>query len=271
MVGPFIFFDHMGPATFAPGQGMDVRPHPHINLATVTYLFDGKILHRDSLGSRQIIEPGAVNWMTAGHGIVHSERSPDDFRASGGRMNGIQCWVALPVEHEETKPSFTHHPAASLPEFHVDGVKLKLLLGSSFGRVSPVPIHSDMFYLDARFSKDSSMTIPASAREAAVYVVEGEIEVEGEIVSTQEMAVCSPGGDVRIHARVGSRVMLLGGEPLKGDRHIFWNFVSSSKEKLETAKSEWQPGPGSKRFPTIPDDDREFIPLPEEPKRGTAL
>ena len=273
MVGPFIFFDHMGPAIFAPNQGMDVRPHPHINLATVTYLFAGKILHRDSLGSVQLIEPGAVNWMTAGHGIVHSERSPDDFRKTGGPINGIQLWVALPKEHEETAPAFTHHPSSTLPEFEVNGVKLKLLLGSAFDHKSPVPVHSDMFYVDAQMKAGDRLTLPSSKREVAIYNVEGTITVDGHEIEKHAMAVVKTHCEVEISGVEDSRVMLLGGEPLEGSRFIFWNFVSSSKERLEAAKSEWRLGPGApgSRFKTIPGDDNEHIPLPDEPKKGTIL
>lgn len=273
MVGPFVFFDHMGPATFPPGKGMDVRPHPHIGLATVTYLFEGKILHRDSLGTSQVIEPGAVNWMTAGRGIVHSERSPDDVRKSGTRMNGIQLWVALPKEHEETAPEFTHHPSNTLPEFEMNGVQIKLLLGSAFDRKSPAPIHSDLYYMEAKFKAGAELTIPASDRESAVYVVNGSVEAEDSALGGQEMAVGKIGKPLRIKASEASHIMILGGKPLEGDRYIFWNFVSSSKEKLEAAKAEWRKGPGSagSQFPRIPGDDNEFIPLPDEPKKGTIL
>jgi redox-sensitive bicupin YhaK (pirin superfamily) len=261
MVGPFLFFDHMGPAEFAPGTGMDVRPHPHIHLATITYLFEGAIHHRDSLGSSQWIEPGAVNWMIAGKGIVHSERTPAELRKSGGRLNGIQCWVALPEAHQETAPSFHHHPGEELPEFTVGEAKLKLLLGKAFGKTSPVKIHSDLFYLEARLPAGASLLLPSEGRECAVYVAEGEMEVEQEAVGAYSMAVAKAGEDLFIRAKENSRLMLLGGASV-GERYLFWNFASSAKENLERAKAEWANGPGSARFPKVPEDEEEFIPLP---------
>jgi redox-sensitive bicupin YhaK (pirin superfamily) len=270
MVGPFIFFDHMGPAHFEAGHGMDVRPHPHIGLATVTYLFEGKIRHRDCLGSDQLIEPGDINWMTAGHGVVHSERTPDDVRQAGGNSNGIQCWVALPNEFEETTPSFHHHTSRTLPEFTIEGIKLKLLLGEAFGKKSPVVIHSDLFYLEARFAKGQRLKIPADGRESAAYVASGEIRIGQEIsqgenqitVPAGSMVVANDDEDLFIEASQDSKVMLFGGKPV-GVRFIFWNFVASSKEKLEIAKKEWQAGGPRKggRFSPIPGDDKEFIPL----------
>jgi len=265
MVGPFIFFDHMGPAEFAPGEGMDVRPHPHINLATVTYLFEGKIRHRDSLGSDQLIEPGAINWMTAGRGIVHSERTPDDFRRTGGRMNGIQCWVALPEEFEEVNPSFHHHPARTLPEFTKDDVSFKLLLGSAFGHESPVRVHSKLFYIDVRMPKGSKFTLPHENQEAALYLIEGRLKAKEQIEPTT-MLVREEGESLTVEALKESRLMVLGGQAL-GKRHIFWNFVSSSEQRLTDAKADWSRGPGisGSRFPQIPGDHAEFIPLPPEP------
>lgn len=268
MVGPFIFFDHMGPADFAPGHGMDVRPHPHLNLATVTYLFEGKIQHRDSLGSNQFIEPGAVNWMTAGRGIVHSERTPADERRRGARMNGIQLWVALPDEHEEIEPSFSHHPKETLPEFMVGPARLKLLLGRLFGRQSPVPVHSNLFYAEVRLEAGDRLDLPVEGREAAVYVVDGHIHITGEDVNSTEMAIGKDGEDLPIEALSSTRLMVIGGEPV-GERIIYWNFVSSSAERMEEAKQLWAKGPGptseNERFRPIPGDDREFIPLPVEP------
>lgn len=264
-VGPFVFFDHMGPAEFAPGQGMDVRPHPHINLATVTYLFEGVIAHRDSLGSNQLIEPGAINWMTAGRGIVHSERTPAEARARGGKMNGIQCWVALPAESEEVEPSFAHHPAGSLPEFRVDGADVRLLLGEAFSRRSPVQVFSKMFYLEIHLRAGAVFKFPAGAMEAAVYVVDGGIECNGHAVAASSMAVSGETGDLMIRSVEDSRVMILGGQAL-GDRFMEWNFISSRRERIETAKAEWRRGPGATgNFPIVPGDDREFIPLPESP------
>jgi len=272
MVGPFVFFDHMGPATFAAGEGIDVRPHPHIGLSTVTYLFEGKIRHRDSLGSDQIIEPGAINWMTAGRGIVHSERSPEDFRRSGGRMNGIQVWVALPEEHEDTEPGFFHHPAMTLPEFEIEGVNLKLLLGSAFGYQSPVKTHSELFYLDVKLPQGSRLNFPAHG-EAAVYLAEGNVNLEGQALSPFSMAVIRKCETLAIEASEPSRVMLLGGQPV-GERFIYWNLVSSKKGKLEEAKKDWTGGPRpGARFGEIPGDNQEFIPLPQEPgnPRGTVM
>ncbi len=271
MVGPFIFFDHMGPASFAPGGGMDVRPHPHINLATVTYLFKGRILHRDSLGSSQLIEPGAVNWMTAGRGIVHSERTPPDARASGTELDGIQCWVALPEEHEEIEPSFAHHPKDTLPEFAIDGARLKLLLGDAFGRTSPVRVHSDLFYLEVFLPAGQRLALPHEGREAALYVVTGRARLGSDEIGARDMGVAMPGSPAVFEAVDDTHAMLLGGSPV-GQRFIYWNFVSSSAERLESVKREWAEGPGSRpsgRFPRIPGDDAEFIPLPVESGRGS--
>ena len=265
MVGPFIFFDHMGPAQFQPGQGITVRPHPHINLSTVTYLFSGKIEHRDSLGNDRVIEPGAINWMTAGRGIVHSERTPEPLLSEGSYVNGIQCWVALPEKDEEMEPNFTHHPAATLPEFKADDAQIKLLLGSAFGRTSPVEVYSPLFYMDANISKGGKLKLPVDGQESAVYVVEGAIKIDGVDIHEHAMAVGNKGCDLEIEATADSRLMILGGESL-GHREIFWNFVSSSKSRLEEVKAEWKPGPrkSSVRFPPIPGDDKEFIPLPED-------
>ncbi len=271
MVGPFIFFDHMGPAMLAPGTGMDVRPHPHIGLATVTYLFEGIIRHKDSLGSDQNIIPGDINWMTAGKGIVHSERSPDEFRNSGGTVNGIQLWVALPDEFEDTEPTFFHHPSSSLPEFKINNVQIKLLLGKAFDRESPVKIHSPLFYMDIKMPAGSSIELPAHG-EAAVYVVDGKIKVDDKETDECSMAVIKKCQKINIEAIKESRAMIIGGEPV-GERFIFWNFVASSKARLEEAKMSWKTGPGSDRFPKIPTDHSEYIPLPPElsnPK-GTPL
>lgn len=258
MVGPFIFLDHMGPAEFAPGQGMDVRPHPHINLATVTYLFEGAIMHRDSLGYEQLIEPGAINWMTAGKGIVHSERSPQNLRDAGFKLHGLQCWVALPSSAEEIEPTFTHHPAKTLPEFKNGEAKIKLLIGTLFGQKSPVKTESDVLYADVHLPANSVLEIPAEGRDLAVYALEGEIKVNGEDLSAGSMAVTQSGDSLKIQAQIFSRLMILGGKPLEGERHIFWNFVSSSKERIERAKQDWR----EQKFPKIPGDDSEFIPLP---------
>jgi redox-sensitive bicupin YhaK (pirin superfamily) len=271
MVGPFIFFDHMGPAQFKPGEGMDVRPHPHINLATVTYLFEGVIRHRDSLGSDQLIEPGAINWMTAGRGIVHSERTPDAQRAQGIRVNGIQLWVALPFEHEETEPSFTHYPKDVLPEFAYGTSRIKLLVGSLFGKTSPVKIHSDLFYAEARIKKGERLDFNVDGRESAAYIVEGLVRVDGNEGGPCSMIVARETTNMILEASEDSKVMLLGGSPV-GPRKIFWNFVSSSESRIEEAKLEWMKGPGnSARFKAIPGDNYEHIPLPTEPTKGTIM
>lgn len=265
MVGPFIFFDHMGPAELPAGKGMDVRPHPHIHLATVTYLFEGVIHHRDSLGSDQLIKPGAINWMTAGRGIVHSERSPAEFRETGGKMNGIQLWVALPREHEETEPSFKHHPAETLPTFNLGQAKFKILLGSLANFSSPVNVHSKMFYLEGKIPRGEIVKLATHGHEAAFYVVTGRARAESLIVETHEMFVVSEDQDLVVEAIEDLHVMVIGGEPL-GARLIFWNFVSSSAEKIEEAKADWKRGPGveGSRFKKVPGDETEFIPLPEE-------
>lgn len=266
MVGPFIFFDHMGPADFQPGKGMDVRPHPHINLATVTYLFEGRIHHRDSLGSNQLIEPGAINWMTAGRGIVHSERTPDAERAKGFRLHGIQLWVALPEEFEEINPSFTHHPKETLPEFEWEGARVKLLLGQAFGHQSPVPIHSDLFYAELRLNSGNATHLDFNGRETALYVVQGQIQINDQEVNSSEMAVLRPGVGMTIQARhEQTLLMALGGSPM-GKRHIYWNFISSTEDRIEEAKRLWSafPQASGDRFTPISGDDHEFIPLPQD-------
>ena len=259
MVGPFIFFDQMGPVTFDAGKGMDVRPHPHIGLATVTYLFDGEILHRDSLGSVQPIRPGDVNWMTAGRGIAHSERTSPETRRSGGAMFGIQAWVALPRRDEETDPTFAHHPKASLPEIEGEGVSLRVVAGALFGRRAPVAVFSDMFYADAALAAGARVELPAVFEERGIYVAGGKVEVAGRTFESGQLLVLRPGEPVAVRAVEPARVMLLGGEPMDGPRHIWWNFVSRSKERIEQAKADWKAG----RFAPVP-DETEFIPLPEQ-------
>ncbi len=258
MVGPFIFFDHMGPAELAAGKGIDVRPHPHIGLATVTYLFEGEIVHRDSLGFVQTIKPGDVNWMTAGSGIVHSERSGDEQRAGNARLSGIQSWVALPRAAEETEPAFFHHPKATLPMIETDGVTMRLIAGTAYGERSPIKIYSDMFYLDARMSAGSRLKLPPEHQERAVYPVTGEVSLNGEVFPAGNMAVILPGVEAELECFRDARVMLLGGETLDGERHIWWNFVSSSKERIEQAKADWK----ENRFAKVP-GEIEFIPLPD--------
>ncbi|MEQ8708259.1 MAG: pirin family protein [Rhodospirillales bacterium] len=260
LVGPFIFFDEMGPAEFPAGEAINVRPHPHIGLATVTYLFEGEILHRDSLGFEQPIRPGAVNWMTAGRGIVHSERVTEEVRNSVNRMHGIQTWIALPLEQEEMEPSFRHHPAETIPKISRDGVEMRLIAGTAFGQESPVKGESPMFYLHLEMTAGSRTDVPVEHAERAAFVVEGSVEVDGQTYGSGNMIVFREAVPVEISAEVNSRVMLLGGATLQGKRHIWWNFVSSSETRLEQAKADWKAG----RFPLVPGDSEEFIPLPED-------
>ena len=258
-VGPFVFLDHIGPVTFAPGKGMDVRPHPHIGLATVTYLFEGEILHRDSLGFVQAIQPGDVNWMTAGKGIVHSERTSDELRAKGFSLHGLQSWVGLPQADEEVEPTFHHHPSASLPEWAEDGVAFKLIAGASFGRESPVKIYAGTLYVAAVFEAGASMLLPDEHQERAIYVADGEVTADGQAIAAGELAVFVTGKPVTLTAGAeGAKTMLLGGAAMDGPRHMWWNFVSSSKERIEQAKADWREG----AFGQVP-GETEFIPLPE--------
>lgn len=258
-IGPFIFFDHMGPADLPPGKGMDVRPHPHIGLATVTYLFEGAGLHRDSLGSVQRIAPGDVNWMTAGRGIVHSERTAPEDMERGLRLHGIQIWIALPKEFEQAEPSFSHHPAASLPELVQPGVKLRVILGSAYGATSPVRVYSETFYVSAELDAGAVLALPADHEERGVYVVEGEVTIDGQTVEPLHMAsLLGQGNTAVIKAVTPARLMLLGGAPLDGERFVWWNFVASSKELIEEAKVRWT----EQRFGKVP-DETEWIPLPE--------
>ena len=256
-IGPFVFFDHMGPVTMAPGKGMDVRPHPHIGLATVTYLFDGAIRHRDSLGSVQDIRPGDVNWMTAGRGIVHSERTPDAERASGQKLHGIQIWIALPKSAEEVAPEFHHHPVASLPVIERDGVRLRLVAGDALGLHAPVRIFAPMFYLAAEFSAGGKFVLPAEYAERAVYAVDADLIVDGEPLAAQRMATLAAGAEVEIVSPGGGHAVFFGGAPLDGERHLYWNFVASSRERIEQAKQDW----AAQRIGHVP-GETEFIPLP---------
>jgi redox-sensitive bicupin YhaK (pirin superfamily) len=258
-LGPFVFFDHMGPAVLKPGEGMDVRPHPHIGLSTVTYLFDGEILHRDSLGFVQAIRPGAVNWMTAGRGIVHSERTPAELRGGGLKIHGIQTWVALPPDMEEIEPAFEHHPADTLPRADAGSVKLVCILGTAYGMTAPVRVHSPIFYLHAEFPAGASLAMTDEHVERGFYVVSGAIELDGERHETGNLVVLREGAQATMTAAgEPTRVMLLGGAKLPGERTIWWNFVSSDKARLERAKRDWKEG----RFPKVPGED-EFIPLPD--------
>jgi redox-sensitive bicupin YhaK (pirin superfamily) len=258
LVGPFIFFDHMGPAELPAGVGLDVRPHPHIGLATVTYLFDGAVLHRDSLGSVQTIVPGDVNWMTAGRGIVHSERTPDDVRQRGQTVHGIQTWVALPLEHETVAPSFEHHPAATLPALERDGVALTVIAGDGFGAVSPVTTFSRTLYVAARFGAGTTLTFDADHEERAVYLVDGALSIDGAPLDVAHMAVLAPGARVTLASATGARVMLLGGDRLAGERFIDWNFVASSRAAIDAARDAWR----DQRMGQVP-GETEWIPLPE--------
>jgi redox-sensitive bicupin YhaK (pirin superfamily) len=259
MIGPFIFFDHLGPLSLPPGEGLDVRPHPHIALATVTYLFAGSLMHRDSLGSVQEIRPGDVNWMTAGCGIVHSERSPEAERKRGVRAHGIQSWVALPDGHEEDAPDFQHHPASSLPCASFDGVELRVIAGEAFGRRSPTRVLCPTLYVDGLVSCGARLDIGADYAEQALYVAEGEIEVSGVRGAEGELLVLESGHAVTLHARQTARVILLGGERFATPRFIWWNFVASSLERIEMAKRDWTDG----RFAPVPGES-EFIPLPPD-------
>jgi redox-sensitive bicupin YhaK (pirin superfamily) len=258
MVGPFIFFDQMGPAVFRDGRGLDVRPHPHIGLATVTYLFDGALIHRDSLGTVGRIEPGEVNWMTAGSGIVHSERSPIEERTGGGRLFGIQIWVALPRRHEETAPSFAHFGSDQLPRLEDGGARIRLIAGSLFGARSPVPTRSEMFYADVMLEEGAVVALKAEHDERAAYVVEGRLEVGSALLEAGDLPVFRRSGEVLLRAAEPSRLLLFGGEPMDGPRHIVWNFVSSSPERIQQAKDDWR----AQRFARVP-DETEFIPLPD--------
>jgi hypothetical protein len=256
MVGPFVFFDHMGPAVFPPGTGIAVRPHPHIGLATITYLFDGEIMHRDSLGYAQLIQAGAVNLMTAGRGIVHSERASDDLAVTS-RLHGIQSWLALPTEQEEMVPSFIHYDAAALPQAVIGGATVRVIMGTAYGRTSPVLTHSPTLYFEAVLPAGAELAMPTTVSERAVYVVAGRISIADRAYGEGTLAVAQTGADVRLRAVDESRIMVLGGEPL-GPRHIWWNFVSSSQERIEIAKRDWTEG----RMGKVPGDD-EFIPLPD--------
>ncbi len=258
MIGSFVFLDQMGPANLPPGRGIDVRPHPHVGLATVTYLFAGEIFHRDTLGSAQAIRAGEINWMTAGRGIAHSERTDAPVRAAGGPVSGLQTWVGLPKTHEETEPSFVHHGAGSLPIVEGDRMKARILIGSAFGATSPVKTFSEMIYADIALEIGARLRVPGDLEERGLYIVEGPIEIDGVPYAPSQLLVLKPGAEIIVSAPAGARVMLLGGEPLDGPRHLWWNFVSSSKERIETAKREWKEG----RFGKVPGDD-EFIPLPE--------
>jgi redox-sensitive bicupin YhaK (pirin superfamily) len=264
MVGPFIFFDQMGPTEFEPGHGVDVRPHPHINLATVTYLFEGEIVHRDSLGSMQPIRPGAVNWMTAGRGIVHSERTSPELKASGSRLFGIQTWVALPTVHEETEPTFTHYGEAVLPTFVGEGKWVRLMVGRAWGLRSPVQTFSDTIYADVTLDPGASLPVETDHEERAVYVVSGAAEIAGTGFSAGQFVVLRANCPVTVCNADAetARFVIVGGETMDGPRYLWWNFVSSRRERIEQAQADWKAG----RFDLVPGDSEEFIPLPEDTK-----
>ena len=264
MVGPFIFFDQMGPVEFLTGKGIDVRPHPHIGLATVTYLYKGKLHHRDSLGTDQWIEPGAVNWMVAGHGVTHSERTDEEARRSPLSMFGIQTWVALPDELEDTPASFEHVAAADLPEIEGEGKTAKLILGDAYGERAPVTTPTEMFYVDAVLDPGAAIPMPDNHEDRGLYVVSGAVTIAGQNFETGQMVVFRPGDRISAKAGAsGARLMLLGGATMNGPRHIWWNFVASSKERIEAAKEAWRAGDWMHgRFQLPPGDDQEFIPLP---------
>lgn len=257
MVGPWIFFDHMGPADFAAGDGINVRPHPHINLATVTYLFEGEILHRDSVGSYQSINPGDVNLMVAGKGITHSERERPEVTAKAHRLNGLQLWLALPEADEEIDPAFYHYPSADIPRVDVDGVPIRVIMGSAYGKTSPVKVFADTLYVEAHLRAGQRIQVPA-AEERAVYVAEGELTTGETRINEHAMAVFSDAPDIELTAARDSRIAIVGGQHL-GKRYIEWNFVSSRRERIEQAKTDWK----TQTFPKVAGDENEFIQLPE--------
>lgn len=256
-VGPFLFFDHIGPLDVAPGKALDVRPHPHINLATVTYLLEGEIEHRDSLGTVETIRPGAVNWMTAGRGIVHSERTPQALREHGSRLHGLQFWVALPREFEEVEPSFRHYDATELPVVELQGVRLVVLAGSAYGATSPIQTYSPVLFIEAHLRPGSDLTLP-SAAELGAYIIDGSVRFGEERAGAGQLLVFAPGASGTLHTEESTRVVLIGGDPPDGPRHMWWNFISSSEKRVEQAKQDWKAG----RFPEVP-GDKEFVPLPE--------
>ncbi|MBZ9921288.1 MULTISPECIES: pirin family protein [unclassified Mesorhizobium] len=259
LVGPFIFFDRMGPAILRAGQALDVRPHPHIGLSTVTYLFDGRIRHRDSLGTEMVIEPGDVNLMTAGRGIVHSERTPEELRGAPMSISGLQTWLALPDGKEEVAPVFENTAVARLPDIDAEGVSGRIVIGDFQGLRSPVRADSETLYADLRLAPGASVKIPADAEERAIYTLEGEVSISGDVFPAERLLVFRPGDEIVVSSQAGAHFMLFGGASLGSKRYIWWNFVSSSKERIEQAKQEWKTG----RFDIVPGDEEEFIPLPE--------
>jgi redox-sensitive bicupin YhaK (pirin superfamily) len=262
MVGPFIFVDQFGPAQLSPGGGMDVRPHPHINLSTVTYLFEGSIRHRDSIGSDQVILPGAINLMTAGSGIVHSERSPEESRVVGPKFYGMQTWLALPDGKEEIDPAFAHVSPDALPVIEDSGLSARVLMGTLWGRTAGTTCHAPTIYADIMLAAGASVPIDADADERAIVVTEGAATLDGDALDLFTLYVLAPGSTPTLRAEAPSRAMLLGGGAFPTPRHVFWNFVSSSRDRINAAKHDWKAG----RFPLVPGDDKEFIPIPDVPK-----
>ena len=260
MVGPFVFFDHFGPAVFRAGQGLDVRPHPHIGLATVTYLFEGEIVHRDSLGAHAAIRPGEINWMTAGRGIVHSERTGTEKRASGGPIHGLQLWVGLPAAKEETDPSFAHYGSDQFPMVRENGKTVRVAAGTLYGVRSPVATSSETIFAEVKLKSGGRIPIDADHDERAIYVVDGEIEIAGDKFHGGQLLVFRPGDAITVSALTDTRFAIVGGAPMDGPRHVWWNFVSSRRDRIEQAKAEWAAG----HFGKVPGDEIEFIPLPEK-------
>lgn len=268
-VGPFIFFDHIGPADFPPGTGINVRPHPHVCLATVTYLFEGAMLHRDTLGTEIEIHPGAVNWMTAGKGIAHSERTPEPFLSEGYHLHGIQTWVALPKTHEECEPRFDHHPADTLPELDTNGLKIRMIAGSGFGLTSPVEFPHPIFYASVETKSGGRLNLPEDIIERCVYVVSGSMQIAGETYLEGQMVIFDTGGEPELLIAENSRIMLAGGDPIDGRRWIEWNFVASSPERIEQAKQDWRASIKGNWVDTpfsMPPNENEYIPLPGDPE-----
>ncbi len=265
-VGPFVFMDHFGPLTMAADKAMDVRPHPHIGLATVSYLWQGRIEHRDGLGNVQIIEPGDVNWMRAGKGIVHSERTAAEDRGKPQAMHGLQLWVALPLEHEQDEPMFEHTDASALPQLEIANATVRIVAGSAWGKRSPVSVQSELFYVDAHLPAGAELPLPDEYPQRAAYLIEGEAEAGDEALRQRELALFTPGTDRRIRAKSDAHVVLLGGVPLDAPRYLWWNFVASSEAKLEQARQAWR----EQRWPMVAGDD-EFIPLPEGKRKTVCL
>jgi len=259
MVGPFIFFDQMGPAEFLTDEGIDVRPHPHINLATLTYLFEGEIRHRDSLGTDMAITPGAVNWMSAGRGIVHSERTGDAQKRDGQRLFGLQTWLALPQHAEESDPDFVHHGAADLPILDAEGITMRLIAGQAHGQKSPLGALSETLYADVTLVPGARFQVEPLYVERALYTISGEVEVAGQTYVPGQLLILHPGDAITVSSPRGAQFMVFGGEPMDGPRYIWWNFVSSRRDRIEQAQEEWRQG----RFDSVPGDQEEFIPLPE--------